>query len=88
MSEQQPSIGRIVIYNHPGSADGKYPPTKSPAIIQAVYPVSEVDGKKNPVDLWVFGPKGLHKDGPIYQGDGPCEWNWPPRVGLFCTPDG
>jgi hypothetical protein len=31
---QRPSIGRIVLYNHPGSADGKYPPTQSPAIIQ------------------------------------------------------
>ena len=34
--EQKPSIGRIVVYNHPGSADGKYPPTQSPAIIQNV----------------------------------------------------
>ena len=29
----KPTIGRIVIYNHPGSSDGKYP-QKSPAIIQ------------------------------------------------------
>jgi hypothetical protein len=28
----KPSIGRIVIYHHPGSADGKYPPQDSPAI--------------------------------------------------------
>lgn len=33
----QPTIGRIVLYNHPGSADGTYPPTQSPAIIQKVY---------------------------------------------------
>jgi len=32
----KPTIGRIVIYNHPGSACGKYPSTQSPAIIQNV----------------------------------------------------
>ena len=69
----KPSIGRIVVYNHPGSADGKYPPTQSPAIIQGVAP----DGTCR---LWVFGPKGLHTDDGLTQGDGPCQWNWPPRV--------
>ena len=68
----KPSIGRIVIYNHPGSADGKYPPTKSPAIIQAV-------ATNGTVRLWVFGPKGLHVDSEIEQGNGPCQWSWPPR---------
>lgn len=52
---QKPSIGRIVVYNHPGSADGKYPPTQSPAIIQHV----AEDGL---VRLFVFGPKGQHMD--------------------------
>jgi hypothetical protein len=73
MAEQKPSIGRIVIYNHPGSADGKYPPTQSPAIIQNV----AADGS---VRLFVFGPKGQHMDEGLVQGDGPCQWNWPPRV--------
>jgi hypothetical protein len=69
----KPSIGRIVIYNHPGSAGGKYPPTQSPAIIQNVAP----DGT---VRLFVFGPKGQHMDEGLTQGDGPCQWNWPPRI--------
>lgn len=73
MTEQKPSIGRIVIYNHPGSADGKYAPTQSPAIIQHVAP----DGTCR---LFVFGPKGQHMDDGLAQGDGPCQWNWPPRV--------
>jgi hypothetical protein len=73
MDGQKPSIGRIVIYNHPGSADGKYPPTQSPAIIQNV----AADGT---VRLFVFGPKGQHMDDGLIQGDGPCQWNWPPRV--------
>lgn len=70
---QKPSIGRIVIYNHPGSADGKYPPTQSPAIIQHVAD----DGTCR---LFVFGPKGQHMDEGLTQGNGPCQWNWPPRV--------
>jgi hypothetical protein len=69
----KPSIGRIVIYNHPGSSDGKYPPQKSPAIIQNV----AEDGS---VRLFVFGPKGQHMDEGLIQGDGPCQWNWPERV--------
>lgn len=71
--QMKPTIGRIVIYNHPGSADGKYPPTQSPAIIQNV----AADGT---VRLFVFGPKGQHQDEGLTQGDGPCQWNWPPRV--------
>lgn len=70
--EQKPSIGRIVVYNHPGSADGTYPPTQSPAIIQQVMD----DGKCR---LFIFGSKGQHMDVHA-QGDGPCQWNWPPRV--------
>lgn len=70
---QRPSIGRIVIYNHPGSSDGKYPPTQSPAMIQHV----AADGSCR---LFVFGPKGQHMDDGLTQGDGPCQWNWPPRI--------
>ena len=36
MADQKPSIGRIVVYNHPGSADGLHAPKQSPAIIQKV----------------------------------------------------
>lgn len=66
------TIGRIVIYNHPGSADGKYPPTQSPAIIQNV-------AQDGTVRLFVFGPKGQHMDDGLKQGDGPCQWNWPKK---------
>lgn len=69
----KPSVGRVVHYHHPGSADGRYPPTVSPALIQAV----AEDGS---VRLWVFGPKGLHNDDKITEGTGPCQWSWPPRV--------
>ena len=69
----KPSIGRIVVYNHPGSADGTYPPTQSPAIVQGV----NDDGT---IRAWVFGPWGIHLNPAIAQGDGPTQWNWPRRV--------
>jgi hypothetical protein len=34
--EQKPSIGRVIVYNNPGSKDGTYPPTQSPALIVRV----------------------------------------------------
>jgi hypothetical protein len=76
MSEEapKPSQGRIVLYNHPGSADGKYAPTTSPAIVRAVC-------KDDPYkcELFVLGPKGQHQDWAEY-GNGPCQWSWPPRI--------
>lgn len=68
-----PTQGRIVIYHHPGSADGKYPPQTSPAIIQQV---DQID--PNRCLLFVFGPKGQHMDWSDY-GEGPCQWSWPTR---------
>jgi hypothetical protein len=62
-----PQVGDIVLYNHPGSADGKYAPTQSPAIIQHFFE----DGSAR---LFVFGPKGQHMDDNLTQGNGPCQW--------------
>ena len=74
MEQHTVTKGRIVIYNHPGSADGKYAPTQSPAIVQDV----AADGS---VRLFVFGPKGQHMDDGLQYGPGkPCHWEWPPRV--------
>ena len=76
----KPTIGRIVIYKHPGSADGKYPPQESPAIIQHV---DEDIGKENVQTLghrlWVFGPQGIFWVN-AFEGTGPCQWHWPERV--------
>jgi hypothetical protein len=69
----KPTIGRIVIYNHPGSRNGEFPPTQSPAIVQNVH-------NDTCVDLWVFGPLGFHKQNSCTQGDGPCQWNWTPSA--------
>jgi hypothetical protein len=70
----KPSIGRIVIYNHPGSADGTFPPMQSPALVQRV----NEDGTVKLVVFSVYG--GLFFNPDVAQGDGPCQWNWPPRV--------
>jgi hypothetical protein len=60
----KPSIGRIVIYNHPGSADGKFPPKQSPAGRDVVFSV--------------YG--GLFFNHNVEEGDGLGQWHWPPRV--------
>lgn len=60
-------IGKIVLYNHPGSACGKYKPTQSPAIIQHIF-------ENGSVRLFVFGPKGQHMDDFITEGSGPCQF--------------
>lgn len=70
---QRPSIGRTVVYNHPGSADGTSRPAQSPAIIQHV----AEDGS---VRLVVFGAKGPHMEEGLTQGDGARQWQWPARV--------
>jgi len=74
---QTPTVGRIVHYQHPGSADGKYAPVVSPAIVQAV----NEDGS---LRLWVFGPWGLHiaercRQSTSFPPD-PSSWFWPPRA--------
>lgn len=74
-----PTIGRIVLYNHPGSADGLYKPSQSPAIVQAV-------NRDGTLKLWVFGPLGFQimpsipAGGPDVDTPSPSTWIWPPRV--------
>ena len=72
--EQKPSIGRIVVYNHPGSADGKFAALQSPGIVQAV----NEDGTIKMIVFSVYG--GLFFNQNVAQGTGPGQWNWPERV--------
>ena len=65
----KPKIGMIVLYNHPGSACGRYPPSQSPAIIQHV----EDNGS---VRLFIFGPKGQHMDDDIFEGPYACNFEF------------
>jgi hypothetical protein len=72
--EQKLSIGRIVVYNHRGSADGKVPPKQSPALIQK----ANGGGTVEMVVFSLYG--GLFFDQSVEQGDGPSQWNWSTRV--------
>jgi len=71
----KPSIGRIVVYHHPGSADGKFPPKVSPAIVQRV----NEDGTLELCVFSVYG--GLFFNHSVAQGPGPSCWDWPERIG-------
>lgn len=61
----KPTIGRIVFYHHAGSADGKFPPMVSPAIIQNVRSrvANPATGKVDVVDM------GLRPHGDDYTVD-------------------
>jgi hypothetical protein len=71
---QKVTMGRMVIYKHPGSLDGKFSPRESPAVVQEV-----LDEATGLCRLFVFGPRGQHMDEVTY-GDGPCQWHWPVMV--------
>jgi hypothetical protein len=49
-----PSIGRVVIYNHPGDATGRFSRKQSPAIITNVHGESMEQEGRWVVDLFVF----------------------------------
>lgn len=64
MDDPTPSLGRMVVYNHPGSADRKFSPKQSPALIQKV----SDDGTVEMVVFSVYG--GLFFNHSVEQGDG------------------
>ena len=74
-----PTMGRVVIYNHHGSADGKYPPIQSPAIVQKVYKL--IDDNVDLVDLFVMSNTGgIFFAKGVKEGTVPGTWNWPERI--------
>lgn len=74
------SIGRIVVYNHSGSADGKFPPKQSPAIVQKVNEDGTIEcvvfsvGTGNGIFFANNVPQAIEGD-PIKTS-----WAWPERV--------
>lgn len=74
--EQKPSIGRMVHYRGPGTANGQFEPTTYPAVITAVHP-------ENRCDLFVMTKVGMMNLQNISHSESPEEasrWSWPPRV--------
>lgn len=86
MSEQRPSVGRMVHYTSHGSADGVYGKACRAAMVTAV---DETTGR---LDLLVANPTGIHfphgvngehiddkiEPGPSGRTGG--TWHWPERV--------
>ncbi|QAU06236.1 hypothetical protein SEA_RICKMORE_1 [Gordonia phage Rickmore] len=74
MSNQEPTIGRIVHYQSYGTPNGEFLPEPRPAIITEV--------KENGVvSATVFQPQGMYfNDLPFAEVPTPGHWNWPPRV--------
>ena len=70
----KPSIGRIVVYHHPGSADGLHGRKDSPAIVQKV----NDDGTCELFVMSVYG--GIFFNHNVSEGTGPSQWSWPERV--------
>lgn len=84
MNDQKPSIGRVVVYNHPGDATGKFGRKQSPAIIQAVHEDGTVDLFVVTAPTWKDGVcvagGGTYNNLRVEQGDNGLQWNWPVRV--------
>lgn len=69
----KPSIGRIVHYQSYGTPNGEFKSEPRAAVITGV-----VDDQI--VHLCVLNPTGMFFNLNVQHGDGPGQWNWPPRV--------
>lgn len=84
MSEQKPSVGRIVHFAPPQECVGPASLTLYPAIITQVNPAFEGPDGSYPetIELTTFGPNSLyyqHKI-PFSAEPQPGHWFWPARV--------
>lgn len=84
MSQQKPSIGRIVHYQAYGTPGGEFKSEPYPAVITSVEIASVNIGGicDQQVDLFVMYPNGTsHKPSvPFSEEPKPGHWNWPPRT--------
>jgi hypothetical protein len=84
LSEQKPSAGRIVMYNHPGDKTGKYPPKQSPALVLYVHEDGACDLRVFTAPTWqdgvCVGFGGEYINPRAVQGDDAFNWQWPVRV--------
>lgn len=76
MSEQKPSVGRIVHYQAYGTPGGEFKSVPRAAIIAGV--LEEFPGV---CELVVLNPQGLFFNRCEYsETPKPGHWNWPPRT--------
>lgn len=91
MSNQTPSVGRIVHYQSYGTPNGEYLPEPRAAIITEVKPGTAVvrqEGRNSApefsfesvVSLAVINPTGMlfNENVPFSETPRPGHWNWPP----------
>jgi hypothetical protein len=74
--QQKPSVGRIVHYRGPGTANGQFQPTTYPAVVTRVH-------TDTCVNLFVMTDVGHMNLTSITLGESPEEvsrWTWPPRT--------
>lgn len=76
MSEQIPSVGRIVHYQSHGSPNGQYKSEPRAAIITQTTPGTKA------VALCILNPTGMFFTPTVdYDPEGsPGSWRWPPKV--------
>lgn len=76
MSEQKPSVGRIVHYQSYGTPGGEYSSLPRAAVITETY------GESSCVGLCVLNPTGqfFTQSVPYSETPKPGHWSWPPRV--------
>lgn len=79
MTEQKPTVGRIVHYHSYGTPGGEYLPEARAAIITEV--VTNSDSYPDRTALAVINPTGLffREDVPYSPTPKPGHWTWPPR---------
>lgn len=85
MSEQKPTVGRIVHYQAYGTPGGEFPSVPRAAVITEVHyepPTEGEEPKVSMVGLCVLNPTGqfFNRDVRYSAEPKPGYWSWPPRV--------
>jgi hypothetical protein len=74
VSQQKPTIGRVVHYQRYGTALGEHKSEPSPAVIVEVF-------ENGDCQLFVMNPNGLYFNRTPYSDEPKGgHWSWPPRV--------
>lgn len=79
--QQKPSIGRIVHYVAPGSADGRFPPAHRAAIVTETFTPVPGDGEPA-IKVCVLNPTGIFFSDWLTEdqtASRPFTWHWPER---------
>lgn len=77
MTQQVPSVGRIVHYRSYGTPKGEFSSTCRAAIITEVDKPGDPD---SPVGICAINPTGIFFNQHIQHGDQPGQWHWPEFV--------